>query len=453
MPLPDPPGLRQLLPLPYGLVAASRRDPLGFLLQGVRQFGDVFRYSIGPFTFHVLARPEHVKHVLQDRWANYPRSFLYRFTRPVIGDGLVSVEGDEWRRQRRTIQPGFNPARVDAMATAMTDRIAAMLDRWAQTFAASGEPFDLAQEMIRLTLEIVGPALLGVDLSAATDDLRPAITEILAYVDFRIANLVAAPLVVPTPRNLRFRRAMRTMDQTVYRIIADRRRNPSAASGVDLLSLLLTVRDPETGAALTDREVRDQVMTFIGAGHETTAVALAWTFALLGQHPAWYDRVDAEIRIIIGDQAPTVADVPNLPITQRVLRESMRLYPPIPAAVRDVVAEDAIAGYRIRKGSSVIVSSHVTHRQADVWPDPEAFDPDRFLPDRAASRPRFAWFPFLGGPHQCIGEHFAMTEATLTIAMTLQRFRVTLDTDKPIEARTVLSTRPRDGVPVRIRPV
>ncbi len=190
--------------------------------------------------------------------------------------------------------------------------------------------------------------------------------------------------------------------------------------------MLLAVRDEETGEGLTDRELRDQILTFIGAGHETTAVALAWTIYLLCRHPEADDRLRAEVAEVLGGRTPTAADLPRLAYTRRVIEESLRIYPPVYAVVRDAVADDEIGGFHIPARSMIILSPYVTHRHPEFWPDPEAFDPDRFLPDRSAGRPRFAWYPFLGGPHQCIGQEFAMMEMILTIAMLAQAFRFRL---------------------------
>ena len=421
---PTAPGVRQWLPLPYGLVARSRRDPLGFLSDGARRFGPVFRYQIGPWTFFLVSRPDGIRHVLQDNYRNYPRSWMYRRTRPVAGNGLVAAEGEVWRRQRRMVQPAFAHQRVAALAAPMTELTARMLDRWDAAYAGTGEAFDLAPEMVRLTLDIVGRTLLGVDLAGDNGTLRTAVNEAMAWIEYRMSHLLSPPPWVPTPRNLRFRRTMRTFDAIVYRIIAERRAR--GARGDDLLSLMLGARDEEGGGAgLSDLEVRDQVMTFIGAGHETTAVALAWAWYLLARHPHVEARVRAEVEHALGGRRPTFDDLPRLPVTRNVIEETLRLYPPVYAVARDVLADDVIAGYRVPRGTTVALSPFITHRLPELWPEPGKFDPDRFTAARAEGRPRFAWFPFLGGPHQCIGQEFAMMEATLIVAMVVQRFRLT----------------------------
>jgi cytochrome P450 len=445
------PGLRQLvlLPIPGGPMARLRRDPLGFLLEAMRRHGDVFRYRLSPLVFHLVAHPDHVRRVRVDNARNYPRSWYYDRTRAVLGEGLVTTEGVAWRRLRRMSQPAFHHERVAGLAGLMTEAIGAMIGRWGEHARVDGdEPLDVATEFAALTLRIVGRALGGIDLIGEADRIGRAVTTVLEYLERRINDLVAFPPSVPTPRNLRARRALRTLDALIADVVAGRRGDPAR----DLLSMLLAVRDEETGAALTDRELRDQVLTFIGAGHETTAVSLAWTTYLISRHPDVDDRLRAEVAETLGGRTPTVSDLPRLPYTRRVIEESLRLYPPVYAVVRDVIAGDEIGGFRIPARSMVILSPYVTHRHPDSWPEAEIFDPDRFHPDRSADRPRFAWYPFLGGPHQCIGQEFAMMEMILTVAMLAQAFRFQLAPGARVEPRPMLVLRPGRGVPMILRP-
>ena len=440
------PGLRQLVPLPYGLVARLRRDPLGFLCDGLRQYGDVFRFQIGPLVLHLLAHPDHVKHVLLDHAKNYPRSWHYDRVRVVVGAGLVTTEGAAWRRLRRMAQPSFHAQRVAALAGVMTEATDAMRSRW-QVYARSGEPLDVAEEFVALTLRIVGRALLGIDLGGEADQIGPAMTTALAYLEYRLANLLVLPLSVPTPRNRRARHALAALDAIVFAIIARRRSAPEAdGDSGDLLAMLLATEDEETGSVLTDRELRDQVLTFIGAGHETTAVALAWTVYLLSQHPEAARRLRGEVAEVLGNRTPVAGDLPRLAYTRQVIEESLRLYPPVYALIRDVKANDEIGGFSIPARSMVILSPYVTHHHPGIWPDPERFDPDRFAPERCAGRPRFAWYPFLGGPHQCIGQEFALMEITLVVAMLVQSFRFRPAPGFHVEPQPLLSLRPRGGL-------
>jgi cytochrome P450 len=445
---PIAPGVRQWLPLPIGIVAEARRDTLGYLFRSARRYGDVFRSHVGPQVTHLVTHPDGVKHVLVDHQKNYPRSWIYRHTRLVIGNGLVATEGEVWRRQRQMLQPAFQPQRIAQLAGAMTAVTAEMLDDW--RMASNGQPLDVFQEMIGLTLNIVGRALLGVDLAQDRDVITRTVLTALLYLEFRITHLFSPPVWVPTLRNLRFQRAMRSLDEVVFRIIRERREGGPTN---DMLSMLMALRDEETGAGLSDQEIRDQVNTFIGAGHETTAVALTWTWYLLSQHRDVQERVRDEVRSVLGDRVPTVADLPRLALTRRVIEESMRLYPPVYAVAKDVVSDDVIGGYRIPARSMILLSQYITHRHLEFWDDAERFDPDRFLPERVAARPRFAYFPFLGGPHHCIGSEFAMMEAMLIVAMTLQRFRLRLTPGAVVEPESKLTLRPRGGLSMLLEPV
>jgi cytochrome P450 len=447
------PGLRQLvpLPLPGSPVARSRRDPLGFLLDGMRRHGDICRFRFGPLLSHLVAHPDHIRRVLLDNARNYPRSWHYGRTKVVVGEGLVTTEGAAWRRLRRMSQPAFHHERIAALAGSMTDAIGAMLDRWrAHARTAPGEPLDVAAEFAGLALRIAGRALLGVDLIGEADRITRAVTTALEYLEYRIINPLVFPPGVPTPRNLRARRALRELDDLIAGILAARRAG-SGPDSVDLLAMLLSVRDEETGEGLTDKELRDQVITFIGAGHETTAVALAWIISLLCRHPEADDRLRAEVAGALGGRTPTADDLPRLAYTRRVIEESLRLYPPVYATVRAAVADDEIGGYHIPARSMIALSPYVTHRHPEFWPDAEAFDPDRFLPERSAGRPRFAWYPFLGGPHQCIGQEFAMMELVLALAMIAQAFHFHLAPGARVEPQPMLSLRPRGGVPVMLQ--
>lgn len=440
------PGMRQWLPLPwFGVLAHARRDPLHLLLDGFHTHGDVFRLQLGPMLFHQLAHPEHVKHVLVDHTRNYPRGWMYRRMRFAVGDGLVTTEGETWKRLRRMAQPAFHTQRVARLVQGMVEEISNLRQHWAVQ-AERGTPFDVAAEFVRLTLSIVGRALLGIDLNTQSDRLGAAFLVCMEYVEDRLGNPFALPPWIPTPGSRRFHAASLTIDTIIQELIAQRRARGTVDTANDLLSMLLAVRDEETGAGLTDRELRDQLYTFIAAGYETTALALGWTIYLLHEHPQAEERVRAEMIAVLDGRTPTLADLPRLTFTRRVIEESLRLYPPVFAVARGVVADDVIGGYRIPARSTVVLSPYVTHRHPGFWSNPEAFDPDRFAPERSAERPRFAWYPFLGGPHQCIGQEFAMMEATLALAMLLPTFHLELAPGARVEPWPLLGLRFRYGL-------
>ncbi len=442
------PGLRQALPLPFGPVARIRHDPLGFLKEGHARYGDVFRYQVGPMVAHLLAHPDHVRQVLVDRQANYPRSWVYQHTKVAAGEGLVTTEGAAWRRLRRMSQPAFHPQRVAAMATAMTDAIDVMRCRWGDA-AKRGTVVDMSGEFVALTLQIVGKALLHVDLEEEVEAIGSVMEVSGAYVQSRMNNPFTLPLIVPTPRNLRVRRAIRSSDDVLYGIIARHHREQPQGEG-NLITMLMEARDEETGQPMSDRELRDQLFTFVMAGFETTAAALAWTVYLVSQNAEVERRLIDEVKRILGGRPPTASDLPRLVYVRQVLEESLRLYPPVFAVARDARQADEIGGFRIPAGSIMVISPYLTHRHSEFWPDPDIFDPDRFSPEQVAKRHRFAWFPFLGGPHQCIGQGLAMMEATFAIAMIVQSFRLRLAPGARVEPRAQMSLRPRDGVPMTI---
>ncbi len=449
------PGLRQWLPFSYGFVRRAIRQPLRFYMENFERFGDVFRFQVGPMVFHQYAHPDAVKHVLQDASRNYVRGWQYKTVGLVLGNGLVISDGEFWRRQRRLAQPAFHRQRIAALAGTMIDATARMIESW-RPLAKEGRPFDVAAEMGRLTLAIAARTLFSTDVSGAAEAIGQGLTVAQTYIDHRLNYPLSLPLFVPTPRNLRFKRARRKLDQVVYGIIEQRRKAPlhhkeCAGNEGDLLSMLLAARDEETGEGMTDRQLRDEVMTFLMAGHETTAVALSWTWYLLSKHPDVARRLRAELEQVLAGRTPRYEDLPNLRYTRMVIEESMRLYPPVWGAMRTALAEDEIGGYHVPAKSTVVLTQWVTHRHPAFWENPEGFDPERFTPENAAKRPRHAYFPFLAGPHQCIGNDFALMEATLVLAMIAQCFCVELLPGRPVEPKPLLTLRPAGGVWVRLR--
>ena len=435
---------------PWAWEAAFRADPIDYLLASFRTFGDVVCIRAVPFRSLFLAHPEHIKHVLQDNARNYVKGIVIAKMKVVIGEGLFTSEGDFWRRQRRLSQPAFHRDRLAGFATAMTETTAAMLDRWAPR-ARSGAPFDVAADMSALTLGIVGRALFSRVLDAEVDEVGAAQTEALAIINERAIRFFPPPTWWPSRTNRRLRRAIAVLDRVVYDIIEARRRTGEQPG--DLLAMLLLARDEETGAGMTDRQLRDEVMTFLLAGHETTAVALTWTWYLLDRSSDVAERLRGEVGAAIGTRTPTLEDLPRLRYVRMVVEEAMRLYPPVWGFMRQALSEDRVGGYRIPKNSVVTISPYVTHRHPTFWDDPERFDPERFRPERSQGRPRFAYLPFSGGPRLCIGNEFALMEAQLVVAMTVQRYRLHLVPGTRVEPESRLTLRPRGGLPMAVRPV
>jgi cytochrome P450 len=427
---------------PFGFLAVMRRDPLGFLVDCRRLYGDVVRIRFFPWEGFVFAHPRDIKHVLQENHRNYWKGVVFAKLKRIGGEGLVFSDGELWRRQRQLVQPAFHRDRIAAMAGMMADATAALLERWSAL--TPDRPLDVAAEMSKLTLGIVSRALFGSELGEDEAPFRQAVSGGLAYANHLVNHFLTPPLAVPTATNRRGRRAIADLDRIVWKVVASRRREGRDRG--DLLTMLLGARDAETNEAMTDRQLRDEVVTFLVAGHETTAVALSWAWHLIAQHPEVERRLHEEIEQVLEQRQPTVADLAHLRYTRMVIEEAMRLYPPVWATNRQAYGDDVVSGHRVRANTTVTVSPYVTHRHPGLWEDPERFDPERFTPERSAERPEYAYFPFGGGPRRCIGNQFAMMEAQILLAMITRRFRLRSVAGHPVEPDPILTLRPRHGL-------
>jgi cytochrome P450 len=437
------------LPL-LGVLPAMRRDPLGVYLAAAREHGDVARLRFGPHRLFVLSHPDLIRHVLQDNHRNYRRSPIYARLRPLFGDGLFTSDGEHWERRRRLMQPPFLRRRLDPLVPLMVETVAAMLRRW-ETHAAGGDPLDVAEEMGRVTLEVVVRCLFGGgELGGKAAEAGQAMAVVEEEAARRLYALTTLSMLLPTPRNLRFRRALGAIDGIVRGIVAERRGTSRAATD-DLLSLLLEARDPESGTGLDAAGLRDEAVTIFVAGHETSATALAWALHLLARHPEAERRLRAEAdEVLGGDRDPDAADVPRLAYARMVLEEAMRLYPPVWRMGRAAIGGDEIGGREIPASSIVAFSQYVVHRHPALWEEPDRFDPERFRPGRETARPRYAYFPFGGGPRACLGGHFAMMEMTLLLAMAVRRFSLRAVPGHPVEPAPLITLRPRHGLPMTV---
>lgn len=443
------PGITHWIPLPYGAFREFLREPLDFQLRARERFGDLFRFRIGPLLIHFLYHPDHVRRILHDHQKNYLRGWQYRLLRRLFGDNLVVSEGDYWMRQRRLAQPAFLRQRLAGYAEVMVDATSELLARWREV-AAAGKAVDIAPEMSRVALAIAGRTLFSRDVSDEADAVGKSFSVIGAYLEKRFNRpFTTLPVWMPTPINLGFKRATRTLNAIVLSLIRDRRRE--GRDHGDLLSMLMEARDEETGEAMSDEQLRSEALTFFLAGHETTTTALTWTWYCLAAQPALREQVPEEALTVLGDRRPTNADVSRLNLARMVIEEAMRLYPPIWAVPRQAVHDDEISGYRIPARSTVVLCPFVTHRHPDFWENADVFDPDRFAPERAAGRAKGAYFPFLSGPHQCIGNEFAMLEMHLIVAMVLREFDLELLPGQAIQPRGSLVLRPSAPVRAAVR--
>ncbi len=435
-----------------GSARGFQRDLLQTLLEGWREHGDIVRFSgIGPlFPVHFLVHPDYVMYVLKDNAANYPKTpFINDRWRMVVGNGLICSEGDFWTRQRRLAQPSFDPKLLRTFDTGIADRAEEMLEEWEQ-HAESGEPVEVSKAMVHLALAVLSQAMFSTDWRRDAEAMAPAVHVTIGHAYRQIESFVALPLSVPTPANRRFLRARTVLDEIMYRIIGKRRQMDDRPN--DLLAALMDAEDPETRERMSDEQIHDELMTFMFGGHETVAAGMAWTLYLLSKHPVVARRVRAEIDEVLQRERPTADAMGTLPYTSRVINESLRLYPPVSLISRSPLEDDEIAGYHIPKGSMVLISSYVSHRHSEFWDNPEGFDPDRWLPERSESRPKHAWFPFSGGPRQCIGGFFGLIEMHIVIPMILQRFDVELVPGHRVEPRPGITLGFKHGLQMTVRP-
>ena len=440
----SPPRLRS-----HGMLGSAsemQRDPLKFLRE-TRQYGDVVRMRFVFSDAYLIYHPDSIKHVLQENNRNYNKDiFTYKMFRPFLGQGLLINDGESWLHQRRLMQPAFHRKQITAYSTVMTDDTTKLLERW-QRYVQQNSSLDIAEEMMSLTLQIVGKTLFSLDLSDKSNTIGEAVTTLLKL----LGNYVYAPfppISIPTARNRRLLAANRTLEQVIYRMIAERRAQ-NADTG-DLLSMLLLARDEETGQGMNDRQIRDELMTMLLAGHETTANTLAWTWYLLSQHPEVEQRLYTEVDEVLGGTLPTVEHLSELKYTNMVLEEALRLYPPACIFGRKAIADDELGGYPIPANSMILVSPYAVQHHPDYWPDPERFDPERFTPEHTAERPHYAYFPFSSGPRMCIGSSFAMMEAQLILATIAQRYRLRLVPGYPVEPQMLVTLRPKYGLQMTI---
>jgi cytochrome P450 len=426
-----------------GNLLGMRQDPIEMFMRASRM-GEIVQLIFPTRVAHLLTRSEHIKHVLVDNHKNYDKQTRgYHVLRFGLGNGLLTSEGEFWKRQRRIAQPSFHHGRIAGFGAIMTECTGRMIDRWDES-KRDGKPFDLAAEMMALTLQIVGLCLMSTDLSDASDRVAGALSELLHLTVDRITRPFAPPMFVPTPKNRAYKRALAQLDRVVFDIIAERRRTNEEKN--DLLDMLMRARDEETNEGMTDRQLRDEVLTLVLAGHETTANALNWSFFLLSRNPSARERLERELADVLGDRPPRIEDLHELRYTEAVIKESMRLFPPAWLTARRAIEEDEIGGVVIPEHSMVFLSPYVTHRLPLYFENPEGFFPERFLDGKLEELPKYAYFPFGGGPRICIGNAFAMMEAKLLLAQVAQRYRLDLLAGHPVIAEPVVTLRPKYGL-------
>ncbi|MDT7541284.1 MAG: hypothetical protein QOE33_1188 [Acidobacteriota bacterium] len=425
---------------------AFRRDPLSFLTRLAREHGDIAHFRVGGQHAYLLNHPDLIRDVLVNNQDCFHKGRALQRSKRLLGEGLLTSEGQHHRRQRRLAQPAFHKKRIESYGAIMVDYAARHSARW-----RDGESVDIAREMMRLTLAIVGKTLFNADVESDAEEVALALTEIMELFNMLLLPYSEYLERLPLPHTRRFERARAKLDEIIYRIVEERRRDERDAG--DLLSMLLEARDEEGDlSGMTDQQIRDEVMTLILAGHETTANALSWTWYLLAQNVEAESKLHAELDEVLehGRRLPTVEDLPRLRYTEMVFAESMRLYPPAWVVGRLAIKDYSARGYTIQAGSLVLLSQYVMHRDARFFTGPERFDPERWTAEARESRPAYSYFPFGGGARRCIGEGFAWMEGVLLVASIASRWRMRLDPNHKVETYPRITLRPKRGIRVTL---
>jgi cytochrome P450 len=422
-----------------GVRSPIRRDPLNFMTRVAREYGDIVCLRFFHIRTFLITHPEHIEDVLVNNARKFIKGRVLRANRHLFGNGLLTSEGNFWIRQRRMMQPAFHRSRIANYAATMTSCATRLLESW-----KPGQPIDLHDEMMRLTLQVVGKTLFTADVERDAPQVGETLHVLLEYTaDFR--RLVMTPQWLPTKQNLQAKRAVRQLTEIIDRVIHQRRQ--SSEDTGDLLSMLIHARD-EDGSRMTAQQLRDEALTLLLAGHETTASALSWTWWLLAQNPRVEEKLYAELDSVLNGRTPTLDDLPQLTYTGYILSESMRLYPPAWAVARLAIQDHELAGYPVPKGTGIAAATWVVHRDPRWYENPEQFIPERWEGNLHKTIPRFAYFPFSFGPRQCIGNSFALMEAHLVLATIAQQFRFRLLPGHPVIPLASITLRPRQGLHV-----
>ncbi len=442
-----PPKLKGLPVI--GQFFSFTRDPLGLLETGWRQLGDCFSFSIGPRTFYAVSRPEWVQRMFVEDKNIFQREPLEASPLTYfVGESVLTTDGAPWLVKRRTLQPVFHRQRLAGFADAMVAAGVRMLERWAKH--PIDTPISLGEEMRLVTLDIINRTMFGVDILSEIDKVGTSIDLGLQYLGARLKNPFLPPPHWPLPANRPLQRARAALDEFLYRVIRERRAQPAAQN--DLLGMLISARDEDTGETLSDELVRNEIMTMYAAGHETTATSLVWVGYVLNKYPAVRQALQQEVDSVLQGRLPTLADLPNLPYTLMVLEETLRLYPPFALTFRIATKPATIGPFAIPKGATVFSMIRHLHLHPKFWEQPTEFRPARFAPETRSQISKHAYMPFLIGPHLCIGQHFALMESHLLLALIAQRYTLEMIPGQNPKPTFAVTVRPDLDIQVHLRP-
>lgn len=428
----------------FGNLFELKDQILEGLSRYAKDYGDILRIKAGPRILYFINNADYIKHILQDNYSNYSkRTRGWNKLRPLFGEGLLTSDGPQWLQQRRTMQPGFHHRRIQHFFDLFVKEANALVESW-RPLAKQGKAVNVSDEMMGITFRIVTSTLFSEDLKGDVTTVGSALDTILHCASDDYAKIIDFPFWFPTLNHLKAKRALRELDEIVYPII--RKRRESKEPKHDLLSMLMAMRDPETGVSLNDKELRDQIMTIFMTGHETTAVSLAWAWYLLWKHPEIEQRMAQEIKNVFNGGQIQLEDLGKLETVQRVFKETLRLYPPIWVFSRKVIKDDIISGWRIPSGATIFFSPYVMHRNPQVFENPEDFDPDRFTSAKIEPPPPFTYFPFGGGPRLCIGKDFALMEARVLLSIIANTYRLNLVSGHKVETDPTITLRAKYGI-------
>jgi cytochrome P450 len=439
------------IPLTKGLPLVGNlpqliKNPFGFLKEARNTYGDIYNLNLGISKILVVNSPRQMQHIFVDNVQNYRKGgAMWDAIRAMLGNGLVVSEGSFWLRQRRMMQPQFHRQRIAALSDLMISAIDEALATWE---SSEDGTFTMAPAFNQLTMKVVTRTLFGTGLDK---EEMEKVSDALAYaVDYIIKAMAfnSLPAWIPAPGRKKYQQAIKQIDETVYKIIADSRAHRGAEN--HLLAMLLDMVDDETGEGMTDKQLHDEVTTLFLAGYETTSVALSWAFDFLTQHPEMFEKLQAEVDRVLGDRLPTMADLHQMPYSRMILQETLRIRPPAWQVMRTAVEDDEIDGYPIKAGTNLVALMYMCHFHPDEWTDPETFDPERFSPERSETRHKLAWMPFGAGQRMCIGKDFALMEGQLALAMVAQRYNLTKTTEHKAEQQLAATLRPKGGVVVKL---
>lgn len=425
-----------------------RKNPPEFLRECKAKYGDTF---MGDLIFRkalFTSNPEFIRHILQTNNKNYIKDVAYRQLGLALGNGLLMNEGESWMQQRRLAQPAFYKKRLEGLFDTMVDSGERFFQQF-ETYRGNSESINITREMNIVASDIALDTLMGGERYGDNLDIQQTISGAQHYIVQRIRYPLSIPLSHINGKYRKFKKDLQRFDKIIYEAIDTHKKN--STNDNHLLTMLMEARDEDTGEQMSDKQLRDELITIYVAGHETSANALSWTWYLLTQHPEQYQRLKGEVRTVLGSRRPTLADLRNLPYTHQVMEEAMRLYPPAWAMGREALQDDEAAGYTIKKGQVVFVAIANLHRDERYWEKPDEFNPDRFAPERVKVRARGVYMPFGLGPRMCIGNNFALMEIQLLIAMMVQRFDFELDTQHPVEPEALITLRPKHGVKVFVK--